>query len=64
MKSCDRILASIAWEQKYPLVTLSAMIRGGFDHTPLLINSRDATMWATLNLDFHLNYHGCVEMVL
>ena len=35
----DRILASVEWEQKFPLVTVCAMTRTGSDHTPLLIDS-------------------------
>jgi hypothetical protein len=35
----DRILASIEWEQKFPLVTVRALSRAGSDHTPLLIDS-------------------------
>jgi hypothetical protein len=32
----DRVLASIEWEQKYPLVSVRALTRSGSDHTPLL----------------------------
>src|SRR6266540_4912302 len=35
----DRILASVSWEQKFPLVTVRALTRTGSDHTPLLIDS-------------------------
>ena len=35
----DRFLASVEWEQKYPLVSVHAMTRAGSDHTPLIINS-------------------------
>lgn len=35
----DRVLASIAWEQKFPLVTARALTRAGSDHTPILIDS-------------------------
>ena len=35
----DRFLASVPWEQKYPLVTVHAMTRSGSDHTPLIIDS-------------------------
>ena len=37
----DRFLASVEWEQKYPLVSVHAMTRTGSDHTPLLIDSGD-----------------------
>jgi hypothetical protein len=35
----DRVLASVDWEQKYPLVSVRALTRSGSDHTPLLIDS-------------------------
>lgn len=39
----DRILTSVDWEQKFPLVTVRAMPRAISDHTPLLVDSGDAT---------------------
>src|SRR3989337_356352 len=39
----DRVLASVEWEQKYPLVSVQAMQRAISDHTPLLVDSGDAT---------------------
>jgi exonuclease III len=35
----DRVLASVAWEQKFPLVTVRALTRTGSDHAPILIDS-------------------------
>jgi hypothetical protein len=35
----DRVLASITWEQKFPLVTVRALSRSDSDHTPILIDS-------------------------
>jgi hypothetical protein len=35
----DRILASVEWENKFPLVMVRALTRTGSDHTPLLIDS-------------------------
>jgi hypothetical protein len=35
----DRALASVEWEQKFPLVTVRALPRSGSDHTPLLIDA-------------------------
>jgi hypothetical protein len=35
----DRVLASVEWEQKFPLVSVRALSRSGSDHTPLLIDS-------------------------
>jgi hypothetical protein len=34
----DRVLASVEWEQKFPLVSVRALSRSGSDHTPLLID--------------------------
>jgi hypothetical protein len=33
------VLASVDWEQKFPLVSVRALARSGSDHTPLLIDS-------------------------
>ena len=35
----DRILATVEWEQKFPLVSVQALTRTGSDHTPLLVDS-------------------------
>ena len=35
----DRVLASVTWEQKFPLATVQALTRTGSDHTPLLIDA-------------------------
>jgi hypothetical protein len=35
----DRVLASVDWEQKFPLSSVRALSRSGSDHTPLLIDS-------------------------
>jgi hypothetical protein len=37
----DRILASVEWEQKFPLVLVRALTRSSSDHTPLLLDSGD-----------------------
>jgi hypothetical protein len=37
----DRVLTSVEWEQKFPLVSVRALSRSGSDHTPLLIDSGD-----------------------
>ena len=39
----DRVLASVEWEQKYLLVSLHAMQRAISDHTPLFLDSGEAT---------------------
>jgi hypothetical protein len=38
-KKLDRILASVEWENKFPLVSVRALTRSGSDHTPFLIDS-------------------------
>jgi endonuclease/exonuclease/phosphatase family metal-dependent hydrolase len=35
----DHVLASVEWENKFPLVSVRALTRTGSDHTPLLIDS-------------------------
>jgi hypothetical protein len=35
----DRVLASVEWENKFPLVSVRALTRMGSDHTPLFIDS-------------------------
>ena len=42
MKKLDRVLTSIEWEQKFPLVMVQALQRGISDHTPLLVDSGEA----------------------
>ena len=45
----DRVLTSVEWEQKFPLVTVQALHRAIFDHTPLLVDSIPGKrpMWET-----------------
>ena len=45
----DRVLASVEWEQKYPVVSIHVMQRAISDHTPLLVDSGDATHIANKN---------------
>jgi hypothetical protein len=35
----DRVLSSVEWEQKFPLVSVRVLIQTGSDHTPLLLDS-------------------------
>jgi hypothetical protein len=35
----DRVLASVEWEQKFPLVNVRALARAESDHTPLILDS-------------------------
>src|SRR3954469_1004033 len=39
----DRVLASVEWEQKFPFVTVQALSRGISDHTPLFLDSGEAS---------------------
>ena len=39
----DRVLASVDWEQKFPLVAVQALSRGISDHTPLFVDTGEAT---------------------
>ena len=39
----DRVLASVEWEQKFPFVTVQALSHGISDHTPLFLDSGEAT---------------------
>ena len=39
----DRILMSTEWELKFPLSTVVAHSRDIFDHTPLILNTGEAT---------------------
>jgi endonuclease/exonuclease/phosphatase family metal-dependent hydrolase len=52
----DRILASVEWEQKYPLVSVRALTRSGSDHTPLILDSGDqAFIGNKSNFSFELD---------
>ena len=46
----DRVLASVDWEQKFPLVTVQALTRGISDHTPLLVDSGAPTHLGNKNI--------------
>ena len=39
----DRVLTSIEWEYNFPLVTVQALWRGMFYHTPLFVDFGEAT---------------------
>jgi endonuclease/exonuclease/phosphatase family metal-dependent hydrolase len=53
----DRILASVEWEQKFPLVSVRVLAHSGSDHIPLLIDSGTYAHKETLH-DFYLSYLG------
>ena len=46
----DRVLTSVDWEMKFPLVTVRALQSGLSDHTPLLLDSGDATHIGNKNI--------------
>ena len=46
----DRVLAVIEWEEKFPLVTIQALQRAISDHTPLLVDSGEATHMGNQNV--------------
>ena len=63
----DRVLASVEWEQKYPLVSVVALTRAGSDHTPLILDSGEqAHLGNKPKFSFELSWfrqQGFVEMV-
>ena len=53
----DRVLASVEWEQKFPFVIVQALSRGISDHTPLFLDSREATHLGNKNsFSFELSW--------
>lgn len=50
----DRILASMEWEKKNPLVSIIALPRSGSDHTPLLLDSGDQAFMIAKRFFFEL----------
>ena len=46
----DRVLTSVGWEKKIPLVTVQALSRGISDHTPLLVDSGEAAHVGNKNI--------------
>jgi hypothetical protein len=63
----DRVLATVGWEEKYPLVTVRALTRAGSDHTPLLIDAGSpANIGKNNHFSFELSWlrkEGFFEMV-
>lgn len=63
----DRVLSSIGWEQKFPLVSIHALARSGSDHTPLIIDSEDqAHLGNRAQFSFELswlNEEGFYDMI-
>lgn len=49
-ENLDRALTSVDWKQKFPLVTVRALQRGLSDHTPLLVDSGEATHVGNKNI--------------
>jgi hypothetical protein len=63
----DRVLTNVEWEQKFPLVIVRALTRTSLYHSPLLIDSREATHIGNKNtFSFDLSWmcqDGFFEMV-
>jgi hypothetical protein len=63
----DRVLTSVEWEQKFPLVSVRALTRSRSDHTPLLIDvGRQAHMGNKVRFSFELSWleqEGFHEMI-
>jgi hypothetical protein len=61
------VLASVEWEQKFPLVSVHALTRSGSDHTPLLIDSGNkAHLGKSNRFSFELSWlrqEGFYDMV-
>ena len=55
------MLASVDWEQKFPLVTVQALSRGISDHTQLFVNSGEPTHLGNKNV-FSFEMLGLKEM--
>jgi hypothetical protein len=64
----DRVLGSVEWEQKFPLVSVRDLTRAGSDHTPLLLDSGvQAHLGNKANFSFELSWlrqEGFKEMVI
>jgi endonuclease/exonuclease/phosphatase family metal-dependent hydrolase len=63
----DRILATVEWEQKFPLVSVRVLTRSGSDHTPLLLDSGEQYFLGNkIHFSFELAWlkqEGFMEMV-
>jgi hypothetical protein len=63
----DRVLASVEWENKFPLVSVRALTRTGSDHTPLLIDSGEQAHLGNKSLFYFelswLRQDGFLDMV-
>jgi hypothetical protein len=63
----DRVLATVGWEEKFPLVTVRALTRAGLDHTPFLIDTGSpANVGKNNHFSFELSWlwkEGFFEMV-
>ena len=63
----DRVLASVDWEQKFPLVSVRALPHEGSDHTPLILESGEqAHLGNKTYFSFELSWlrqEGFVDMI-
>ena len=58
----DRVLASVDWEQKFPLVTVQALSHGISNHTPCWLTLVRQRMWEIKKPSLS-NLHGLEEKV-
>jgi hypothetical protein len=63
----DRVLTSVEWEQKFPMVSVRALTRAGSDHTPILIDAGSQAHFGNkIRFTFELSWleqEGFHEMV-
>jgi endonuclease/exonuclease/phosphatase family metal-dependent hydrolase len=52
----DRILVSMEWEMQFPQVTVTALSRAIFDHTPLLLNTGISSQPKANSFRFELSW--------
>ena len=59
MSNLDRVLVSTDWEEKFPLTTLTSLVRVGSDHKPLLLDTGDRHQNRTRQFFFEKQW--CLE---
>jgi hypothetical protein len=58
-KKMDHVLASVEWEEKFPLVVVRALTHAGSDHRPLLVDMRSLAHLEKRNhFSFKLSWLG------
>ena len=60
----DRVLDSVEWEHKFPLVSLDALTRSRSNNTPLLVDSGEQDhIGNKAHFSFEISCIGCVKRV-